>query len=112
MSAIPLTKMFVARDWSDKMTEIVGCIRWKTTSPSKSHPIGLNFHCLRFSIAIVCIFKAVEYRPQFPSSCLNNHMLQTFLVSGIALVLTITEHDSCPCDICFRAHLRVLVVPL
>ncbi|GBM10662.1 hypothetical protein AVEN_7933-1 [Araneus ventricosus] len=77
-SAMPLTKKFAARDRSDKMTKIVGCIRWRTTSSTKSHPIGLNFRCWRFSVTIVCIFRPVEYSRRFLSSCLTGHVLQTF----------------------------------
>ncbi|GBM03432.1 hypothetical protein AVEN_265472-1 [Araneus ventricosus] len=37
------------------------------------------------------------------------HVLQTFLLSGIALVHTKTDHDSSPCDILFtprRTYVR------
>ncbi|GBM13421.1 hypothetical protein AVEN_54425-1 [Araneus ventricosus] len=74
----------------------------RTTSSSKSHPIGLNFGCPRFSATIVRIFNPVEYSPRFPSSCLTGQVLQTFLVSGNALVPTKTDHDSCPCDMRFN----------
>ncbi|GBO17498.1 hypothetical protein AVEN_151254-1 [Araneus ventricosus] len=78
------------------MTEIVGLKMHTMVTGNcqqrKFKPIGCDFDG-----------DVVRQRihPRFPSSCLTGHVLQTFLVSGIAFVLTITEHDSCQCDICF-----------
>ncbi|GBN78203.1 hypothetical protein AVEN_164659-1 [Araneus ventricosus] len=105
MSTMPLSKKFVARDALRQPVKhdfghrcvILGELL------SKSHPIRLNSRCSRISVPIVCIFKPVEYSPRFPSSCLTGHVPQTFLLSGIVLVLMIKEYDSSPCDMRFTS---------